>query len=77
MATLHATRPITLSAKLISAGLGIPTFTKHIYVDTRECVDRAGQPAFEHIYACAETGEERRWGLEVRKVAHDYSKEGN
>lgn len=58
-------RPTTRVAWLPSAGRGTPLATKHTYVDTRECVV-AGAPAWEHIFRCEDTGEERRWGVEAR-----------
>lgn len=76
MATLHSPKPIILVADLASAGYGKLHVTQHTYLNTRECVDK-GDPAWEHIFICSETGAERRWGLEKRTALRDYSKEGN
>ncbi len=67
-------RPATRVAVLRSAGYGQPRFTRHVYVDTRECVVQGREPeAYEHIFKCEETGEERRWGLEPRHPAPNFS----
>ena len=62
-------RPTTRVAVLPSAGYGQFRLTKHTYVDTRECrVGGKDGDAWEHIFRCEETGEERRWGVEPRHV---------
>lgn len=71
MTTSLCPRPATRRAVLRSAGYAQLRFTHHKYVDTREAVlpDHRGQPTiliWEHVFACEETGEERRWGAEPR-----------
>lgn len=57
--------PKTKTAMLPSAGYGQLTATRHVYVETRECISPGPDGlAYEHIFRCEETGEERRWGLD-------------
>lgn len=75
--TSKTPRPVTRVAYLASAGYGQLRFTRHVYVDTRECLIKGREPeAWEHVFRCEETGEERRWGLEPRKVLPDFSGAG-
>jgi hypothetical protein len=57
-------KPATREAILISAGLTIPTPTKHRFVDSRLCElpGPGGGRAIEFIYECQETLMQRRWG---------------
>lgn len=61
--------PENMTAVLRSAGYGQLRFTRHHYFTTRECLDLAGHPAYEHVWVCDETGEERRWGIEARTTS--------
>lgn len=61
-------RPTTSRAILISAGFHKPTTTVHHYKTTRKVLvkDAHGveSPAWEHVFRCARTGAERRWGID-------------
>ncbi len=65
-------RPETLVALLPSQGYGgpVPRITRHVFVEARECVlPSPDGDAWELIYRCEETGEERRWGTTSREPA--------
>lgn len=52
----------TLSALLVSAS-GRPT--RHTYQRSHETVsETTGERGIAHVFACDETGEERRWGFD-------------
>ncbi len=55
--------------------------THHVFVETRPCTipARVGVPAsdaWEFVYECSRTGQQRRWGLVERHVA-PWIAEGN
>ncbi len=57
--------PQTLFAFLPSKGYPRPKATLHKFLETRECIiSKTGTraDAYEFIFECTETGEERRWG---------------
>lgn len=54
-------QPETKTAVLFSVALRRPTL--HHYVCTQQVADRDGR-GFEHLFECAESGSQRRWGLE-------------
>lgn len=68
-------RPERRHAVLWNTAEGRPTH--HNYVETRPT--RLNEPdgsAWEHIFRCAETGTERRYGLEHRRL-ESWAVEGN
>lgn len=61
-------RPDTRIAMLPSQGYGRLKATRHVYVRTQTCQVPGPDPdAWEHIFKCSETGEERRWGIVERR----------
>lgn len=78
---MNAPKPETRSAILQSAGWPLSVrFTRHTYFETRACVVPfdpdvdpeegpiavEGDEAWEFIFRCTESGEERRWGVVPR-----------
>lgn len=59
---MNSTKPTTRSAYLFSKSAGRATL--HTYVETRPCEVSGPEPqAWEYIFRCSVTGDERRWGL--------------
>jgi hypothetical protein len=66
-------RPERFTVCIPSNGYGSPRATRHKYVATRETTFEGphGGPAYEFIFRCEETGEERRYGYQMREADSD------
>lgn len=63
MTTSKTPRPARRGVWLVSEGYGSHRrWTWHKYVETRLCILPGDGEAYEHIFACDETGHERRYG---------------
>ncbi len=74
MAKSKLPEPQTKRALLPSHGYppGRPVITEHTYSRTVECTIPGDGDAYEFLFKCKVTGEERRWG-----TWWDHQKEGN